>query len=63
MSVTTIEGLVFITVRRHLPGITAVTMLLATLGAFPGVPFSQQVPLVELVGLLYAQAIQGAGPL
>jgi hypothetical protein len=38
-------------------------MVLATLGALPGVPFSQQVPGVAWIGLLYAQAIQGAGPL
>lgn len=31
---------------------TADTILLATWGVAPGVAFSQQVPLVELVGLL-----------
>jgi hypothetical protein len=39
-------------VGHHLPAMTADTMLLATWGALPGVALSQQVPLVELVGLL-----------
>jgi hypothetical protein len=39
-------------VGHHSPAMTADTMLLATWGALPGVALSQQVPLVELVGLL-----------